>query len=46
MDLKQKIRLPYPLSRIGAYIRRRRSDRWMRRWSCFAALNNVRPMHD
>lgn len=42
----KKIRLPYPLSRIRAEIRRWREERWMRRWHWYAMQNNVKPVHD
>ncbi|MBQ3722549.1 MAG: hypothetical protein II851_02455 [Bacteroidales bacterium] len=45
--MKLKInRLPYPLCRIGASIRRRRFDRWMRRWARYASYSNLTPIHD
>lgn len=44
MNLKTK-KLPYPLSNIGAYIRRRRFDRWVAKLDRYLAMNNVKPIH-
>lgn len=42
----KKSRRHFPLNRIIAAIRRRQSERWMRRWAWYAAQNNVKPIHD
>jgi hypothetical protein len=39
-------KLPYPVNYIVAYIRRRRSERWVRRWNRYRESNNVTPIHD
>ena len=39
-------KLPYPFCRIGAYIRRKRFERWMNRWYRFSEQHNLNPIHD